>query len=448
MTDTAALAGPDEGKGKLTAGLYIRLSVMMFLQFAVWGAWYPLLAVHLRNMGFDGKEIGYIYALLPFACMVAPFVGGQLADRWIPTQVFLGVAHLVGGVGMLLAAPREDFAGMFAFILFWSLLYGPTLGLTNSLCFQHLPDGEKGFGAVRLWGTIGWIVVSVSLTLWLAVDKDVKLPSLLSWADGFVTWLASTVASVTGHEANPQLSDCLRFTGVLGIVMGVFCFFLPHTPPAKSGEKPWAFLEALKLLKNPQFAFLMVISFVVSTELGFFFQLTGLFLSDPNASIQIEEANVPITMILGQAGEIFTMMLVGWFLLKFGIKGSLAIGILAWPVRYAVFAIGGPDWLVIGSLPIHGLCFVCFFVVAFIYVDKIAPPDIRGSAQSLLIFVLYGLGMFVGALFAGWIQDLFTVDDVINWRNVFLVPVGITTACAIVFFVGFKEPPKESAAAE
>ena len=527
MTDTAPVASPDAQPKKMGASLYIRLSIMMFLQFAIWGAWYSVLGDYLVNEGFPSGYVGWVYALLPLACMIAPFVGGQIADRWIPTQVFLAVAHVIGGVGILLSAQYFDqavpltasieyqaaldqgefpdgfraafeengirmpadassvtvteagqaweitgpegsytveraetgerlvvFDGrsvtlLIVFLLLWSLMYGPTLGLTNSLAFHHLPSGEKDFGSIRVWGTIGWILVGWSFTFWLNVNNPDQLPKMLMWAKGLVVWLGGTVASATGEAAAPQYSDCLRFAGWISLVMGAFCLTLPHTPPQKGGEKPWAFVEAFKLLKDWRFAAFLLISFVVSTELMFYFQLTGPFLTDPNANVQVARSNVAAVMTLAQIAEIVTMVLVGWFLPRLGLRWTLAIGIIAWPLRYAIFAIGEPSWLIIAALPLHGVCFVCFFVVAFIYVDKVAPPGIRASAQSLLHFVLYGLGMFLGAMFAGYIHGRFTVEGITNWRWVFLIPTFITIACAVVFFVAFKDPkPDEGVTAK
>lgn len=449
--------------------LRLRLFIMMFLQFAIWGAWYSVLSDYLAGQGFTGTQTSWIYALLPLACMIGPFVGGQIADRWVPTQIFLAVAHVLGGIAMLLAAPRTDFGGVFVFMLIWSLFYGPTLGLTNSIAFHHLPNGEKDFGPIRLGGTLGWIAVGWALTCWLSVQNPSGLPDLLAWVSSLLakvwewrgldpttaphvpnvlaavsTWIGSTVGSVTGKDPNPHYSDCLRFGGWISLVMGVFCLALPHTPPAKSGGKPWAFVEAFKLLRDRRFAIFMAVAFVVSTEFLFYFQLTGPFLTSPEVGIKSE--NLAMTMTLAQIAEIITICLVGWFLPKLGIKWSLAIGILAWPVRYLVFAIGAPWWLMVAVLPLHGICFVCFFVVAFIYVDKIAPPDIKASAQSMLIFVLYGAGMFLGAYIAGAVQDWFTVDGIINWRGVFLVPTVITVVCGVVFFAAFEEPPADESA--
>jgi len=435
MADAVEYA-TDGAPKRLSWGMLSRLSALNFFQFAIWGVWYSVLGQFMRSQGFSDADVGWAYAVLPLACIIGPFIGGQIADRWVPTQVFLAAAHLIGGLAMLACASAFDNAQpttMLIYLFVWSLMYGPTLGLVNSLCFHHLPSGEKDFGKVRVWGTLAWILVGWGLTMWLNVRTPSNLPNILSWATGLVEWFGSVVT------ADPRNSDCLRFAGYLSIVLGLYCFTLPHTPPVKRGENPLAFVEAFKMLKDWHFAVFMVMSFLVSTELVFYFELTGAFLVD----VGVAEANIALVMTLAQAAEILTLAASSWFLPKLGLKWSLAIGILAWPVRYAIFAIGSPKWLMIAALPLHGICFVCFFVVAFIYVDKVAPAGIRASAQSLLNFVLYGIGMFLGAKFTGLIKGIFTVDDITDWTAVFLVPVVITTLCAILFFISFKEPDSE-----
>ena len=232
--------------------------------------------------------------------------------------------------------------------------------------------------------------------------------------------------------------DMLMLAGVVSVVMGIQSFTLPHTPPAKDGVKPWAFLESLKMLKAKQFAIFVGITFVVSTELEFFYILTAPFLESDR--IGVSSANVPAVMTIAQLAEIFVMAwLLSFFLKKYGMRNTLAIGVIAWPIRYVIFAIGGPPWLVISSLALHGFCYVFFFVAAFIYVDKVAPPDIRASAQSLIAIVALGLGRFLGSLFAGKIRDVFTTEAGTNWTAVFLVPCALTVACAVAFLLFFRE---------
>ncbi len=243
----------------------VRLSIMMFLEYAIWGVWAPTLSLHLQKLpSFQGAHlgdlIGWVYLTMPLATILSPFIAGQLADRYFATQRFLAFSHLVGGVFILAAAFVTDFMGIFWVMLGHCLLYAPTVALTNSLAFHHLPNGEKDFGGVRLWGTIGWIAIG--------------------WAFG--SWLES----ITGAN----VGQCLMFAGILSFVMAAYCLTLPHTPPAKTGKNPFAFLEALKLVRKPSFAVMLVVALIVSTELQFYYVLTQNFFSaSPGESMSLAQ---------------------------------------------------------------------------------------------------------------------------------------------------------------
>jgi nucleoside transporter len=388
---------------------------MMFLEYMIWGAWSPVLSAYLEKIGFTGVQSGWIYALLPLGCMIAPFAGGQLADRYIATEKLLAILHLVGGVVLCVMATTTSYGGFSTLMFVWALFYAPTLALTNSITFHHLPDAEKKFGLVRVFGTLGWIGAGLLLT-----------GMRLAWPDG--------IPGLGG-------SDSLWLAGASSFALGIFSFVLPHTPPAKTGESPWAFLAALKLLRDPSFAIFIAISFVVSTELMFYYVLTAPFLQ--SSAIGIAPANVPAVMTLAQAAEIGTMLMLPWMLGKWGVRKTMALGIIAWPFRYAIFAYGQPWQLVVAALTLHGICYVCFFVVCYIYVNSVASPDIRASAQAFITFVVLGVGMFVGSNFAGWIQDYFTVitpdGPHVDYMKVFLVPCVLTVVCALVFLLTFRE---------
>jgi len=397
-----------------------RLSVMMFLQYMVWGAWSPVLSAYLERIGFSGTQTGWIYAMLPLGCMIAPFVGGQLADRYVATEKLLVVLHLAGGVLLCAMAGAGSYHPFLILMFVWSLVYAPTLALTNSITFHHLPDAENKFGLVRVFGTLGWIAVGLMLT---ALRKI--------WPEAH---------GLPGLEG----ADSLWLAGVLSFALGLFCIALPRTPPAKSGASPWAFLSALKMMRDPSFTLFMIIAFVVSTELMFYYVLTAPFLQ----AIGINSDNVPAVMTIAQTAEIGAMLTLPWMLKNWGVRKTMVVGILSWPIRYAVFAYGQPTSLVIAALTLHGLCYVCFFVVAYIHVNSVATPDIRASAQSLITFVTLGLGMYIGSLLAGWIRDYFTTADaatqIVNYTKVFLVPCVLTTVCAVIFFFGFKDRRREA----
>lgn len=379
---------------------------MMLLEYMVWGAWYPDFSAFLGKMlGLSDTQVGSIYSLLPIGCMVAPFLAGQLADRYMPTDRLLGILHLLGAIPLYMMASASNYDSVWIWMLLWALLYGPTLALTNSICFHHMPAAEGEFGLVRVWGTIGWI--AVGLLLGIALREGA--PRLLGDLGGFDgMWLAM----------------------ILSVILGLFCFSLPHTPPAMKNDSPLAFLGALKLLRNREFAVFLGLSFVVATELMFYFILTGPFLY----AIGLPEGQAPAWMAIAQAAEILTMIALPKMLAKWGIRGTMAVGILAWPIRYGIFALGGPLWLVLASLTLHGICYVCFFTASYIYVDQVAGPEIRASAQGLIAFVLLGAGLVVGSWFAGYIAQTFRND----YTKIFLVPLVLTLVCAAVFVLLFR----------
>jgi nucleoside transporter len=387
--------------------LYFRLSLMMFLEFAIWGAWSPVLGAHLLGtLKMSGKQTSWIYATLWLGCIVAPFIGGQIADRWVATEWFLAVVHLVGGAVLLLAARRTKFWNLFGLMGLYALLYAPTLALVNSLMFSHLTDTNAQAGRIRVWGTIGWIVAGLLLALWRRSEK----------------------LQVRG-------SDALTLAGILSLVMGVFCFFLPHTPPPAEPGNPLAFKAAFKMLGNTNFLIFLVISFVVTTELQFYYVPTAPFLQD----LGVQNKNVSAVMTLAQFAEIIAMAALLPFLLpKIGFRWALVIGVVAWPLRYIIFSMTRPLWLVISSLTFHGLGYTFFFFVGQMYVDRMAPTDIRASAQALIAVVTMGFGNFIGTQITGTIMDLFKKDGKFRWRPIFLVPCVLTITCAVAFVLFFK----------
>jgi nucleoside transporter len=397
-----------------------RLGFMMFLEYAIWGSWYSVLSAYLQStMHFSGTQVGFIYSLLPIATIIAPMIGGQLADRYFPTQKVIAVTQLVGGAILLLGAAVTSYGAMVWLMLVYCIVYAPTLALTNSIAFINLKDSSKDFGRVRVWGTIGWIAAGWALAGWRLLAKS---------APGM---------AIKG--------DMLFLAGIFSVIMGVASFGLPHTPPKREGTKPWAFLEAFRMLRDRDFLIFMIIAFVVATELYFYYILTAPFLTSP--VIGVSSTWVSLVMTIAQFAEIFVMaLLLPAVLPKYGIKRTMTLGVLAWPLRYIIFVIGTPAWLVIASLALHGFCYVFFFTAAFIYVDAVAPPDIRASAQGLIAFVILGVGNFVGSNFAGWIQKTFTTGETTNWRSVFLVPTALTLVCAVLFVALFREKRPAAAA--
>ncbi len=405
----------------------VRLGIMMFLEYAIWGAWYPVLSAYLQNtLNFTGFQVGVIYSLLPLATIISPFIAGQIADRYFAGEKVIAVMQLFGGVLLILCSQVTTYSTMMWLLLLYCMLYAPTMALTNSMAFINSQNSEKDFGKIRVWGTIGWIVAGLLLAGWRTIGAG----------------------SIGG-------ADTLLLAGVVSLIMGFQSFTLPHTPPRKDNVKPWAFIEAFKMLKDKNFLIFIIITFVVATELMFYYVLTAPFLVSDQ--IGVSSKSVSAVMVIAQAAEILVLaFLLPYFLPKYGIRKTLTIGILAWPLRYIIFAIGSPAWLVIASLALHGFCFVFFFAAAFIYVDTIAPKDIRNSAQSFITFVTYGIGNYIGSIFAGWVQSYFTKTvtgadgvqmAVTNWRNAFLVPCALTILCAVVFLLTFRDKSSKKTAA-
>lgn len=399
-----------------------RLSLMMLLEYAIWGAWAPVLGTYVLDpvdkggLGMSNEQFGIISSLLPLASIITPFIAGQIADRRVETQKMLGVLQLLCAGALVVMAGQHSFSGMAIWMLVFSLIFAPSLALTNSLVFHHIPNSDREFGFVRAFGTIGWILSGLILTQ--------------------VRWHFPTLTPA-------GMSDCLLLAAVMAAIMGVFSFFLPRTPPQKEKVNPLAFVEALKLLKDRNFAVFMFISFVVATELQFYYMLTSPFLEN---AIGIRHRDVSSVLAIAQGAELVVLgLLLPFVLPKIGVRKSMVIGIIAWPLRYIVFALGAlhPALkpLVIASLTLHGFCYVFFFVVGFIYVDQVAHKDIRASAQSLIAIVVLGAGAFVGSLFTGWIGSMFTdpVTHVTNYAHLFLVPVVLTVICALIFPLLFRE---------
>ncbi|MCS7254593.1 MAG: MFS transporter [Armatimonadota bacterium] len=406
-----------------------RLSLMMFIQYAVWGAWFPALSGYLeKHFGFSGEQIGWIYSTLPLANLVVPFTAGQVADRWLPAQVALSLFYLFGGLVMLAMAFQSNFPVLLVLMLVCALLYAPTLALTNTIALRNLKDPQREFGPIRVWGTIGWIAAGLLLT---ALRK---------------------FAGSEGWRLSPEVRviDVYILGSVLSFIMCIASLTLPHTPPAKEAPDPLAFRRAFVLLRNRAYLIFFIIAFIVATELQLYYILTFPFLSQWEGKVAgITTENLPAYMTIAQIAEIFVMtFMLPYGLPRWGVRNSLLIGLIAWPVRYFIFSLvwslyaTAPNfvWLAIAALTLHGFCYVFFFVVAFIYTDMVTPPDIRASAQSLINVAVLGVGLLIGSWFAGWLKDICTPESgLTNYTIVFLVPGVITLICAFVFAALFRE---------
>lgn len=376
----------------------------------VLGSWQPVLSADMDKLNFT--QIGIIYGLLPFAWIITPFIGGQLGDRYVNTEKLLGIIYILSALLLFIMAKTTSFNSLLPLMFLWALVYAPTTALINSITFHHLPGAEIKFSLVRVFGTFGWIAAGLLLT---------GLRNIWPEKQGLL-WLGG--------------NDSLWLGGFISFLLGLFCFKLPCTPPIKTEERPWALLSVLKMLREPSTTFFIVILFIMSTAVMFYTVLTAPFLR----SIGIQRANVPAVMTIAQFTEIGVMFVLPLMLKRWGVYKTMVLGILAWLIRYALFASILQTWLVIIALSLHGLCFVCFNIVSYIYINSIATSDIRASAQASVIFA-FGAGRGIGSIFTGWITDYYVTNSpnthMAKYNEVFIVPLGLTALCLILFLLIF-----------
>lgn len=344
----------------------VKLSIMMLLQYAVWGSWAVSMGGYLNStLKFSGSQIGAIYSTTAIAAMIAPLFVGYIADRLFATERVIGVLHLAGAGLLYMAAFEKDPTKLFQIMIVYSLCYMPTLALTNSLSFANIGIPEKDFPGIRVFGTWGWIFAG--------------------WIVGF---------GLDGTTNQPVLMAA----GLSGL-LGVFSFFLPHTPPRgklAAGETRGA--GVLTLLKDPTFLVFVVCSFLICIPLSLYYGFANAFLGE------IEAPSPTALQTIGQMSEVGFMAAMPFFITRLGVKKMLAIGMLAWVARYLCFGTLNMPLVILG-LVLHGICYDFFFVASQIYVDNRASADQRASAQSFIAFVTLGVGMFVGAYVGGYIVD-------------------------------------------
>ncbi len=389
-------------------GLRANLSVMMFLQFAIWGSWFVVIGNYLEALHFSKTEVGSIIATMALGTIFSPLFIGQIADRYFSSERLMAILHLLGAAVLYWMAQVKQPGEFYWVALLYALIYSPTLALSNSIAFSHLPDAARDFPSIRVLGTIGWIVANLIVGQFL----DMHSPQPLLLAAGF------------------------------SVVLGLQSLVLPHTPPSGRAGDAVPFLRAVGLLKEPSFAVFFGVSFVITIVLAFYYSFTGQFL-ELREGIQ----KVATVMSIGQGAELILLPFLPFFLARWGMKWVLAVGMLAWGVRYAIFALGTPLWLVIASLALHGVCFDFFFAAGFIHVDNEAPPTIRASAQALYTFLTYGVGMWLGGELCGWVAQLYTdpVTKQTDWTKFWTVPsVGVLIAL-VIFVVFFRTRKKETA---
>ena len=388
-----------------------RLRLMMLLEYAIWGAWYVTVGTWLgKTLHFNGEQIGAMAGTTAIGALISPLFVGLLADRLFDSRRVLAVLHAIGAVLLVLAARQSSFPLLYAVLLAYSLCYMPTLAVTTSLAMRHIDDPGEEFGAIRVFGTIGWIVVGLIVGAW-------------------------------GVEAT---ASPLYLAAALSLVMACYCLTLPATPPLARGQRfelrhvfPF---ESLQLLRGRSMAVFALASFLICIPLQFYYAFTNLFLNETGV------VNAAGKMTGGQMSELFCMLLIPWFFRHLGVKYMLAVGMLAWVLRYAMFAFGAPGelmWMLWGGIVLHGICFDFFFVVGQIYIDREAPPALRAATQGLITFLTYGLGMFVGSWVSGWVVDahatLNSQGAAHDWRPIWLTAGAYAAFVLVLFVLMFKD---------
>ncbi|MBI9016263.1 MAG: nucleoside permease [Phycisphaerae bacterium] len=414
-----------------------QLSTMMFVEFFVWGAWTVILVTYLMSgMGFSGKQVGAAYGTAAIASMISPFFVGMFADRFFSAQKLLAFLHLLGGALLIFVIPKATTWGAFyGALLAYMLTYMPTLALTNTIALKQMQDPEKEFPPIRLFGTLGWIAVGFLVGyMYLSGDGSLKM-------------VFGKVEAGSDLVEVAQTAIPFKMAGIGAIILGLFSFMLPNTPPQSAGQKITARdilgLDALNLFKDKSFTVFAICSMLICIPLAFYYNFTNQFLGDAGM------LNAPAKMTFGQMSEVFFMLVMPFFFKRLGVKKMLLVGMIFWTARYLCFSFGySQQALILLYLGIifHGICYDFFFVTGQIYIDQKAPDHLRGSAQGLIAFITLGVGMFIGANVSGMIVDNYTttVDGVVkqDWGTIWMIPAAMAAVVAIIFALFFKDDKK------
>jgi nucleoside transporter len=389
---------------------------MMFLEFFIWGAWFVTMGSYLTgSLAFSGAESALAYSTQSWGAIIAPFVIGLIADKYVNAERLLGGIHLIGAVLLYFLATATEFTGFYPYLLIYMVLYMPTLALVNAISFRQMDDPARHFGNIRVWGTVGWIVAGLAISYVFAWDSQAGLAAGL-------------------------LRNTFTMAAVASLALGVFSFTLPATPPQKAstggGLRDALGLDALALLRDRNFLIFFAASILICIPLAFYYQHANQFLTE------IQVANAAGIQTLGQVSEVGFMLLVPFFLKRFGMKLTLLIGMLAWAARYALFAYGNAGELVfmlILGIALHGVCYDFFFVSGQVFTDSKAGPRYKSAAQGLITLATYGVGMLIGFWIAGQLTDAFALTDGgHDWRSIWLYPAAFATLVAVLFALLFK----------
>ena len=401
----------------------IKLSLMMFLEFFIWGSWFVTLGTFLgRNLLANGSETAAVFSTQSFGAIIAPFIIGLIADRYFNAERILGILHLIGAILMSQMYYATEFAGFYPYVFGYMILFMPTLALVNSISFNQMKSAEKEFSSIRIWGTIGWIVAGLCISFLFHWDSSEGV------SDGL-------------------LKNTFAMAGISSVILGVFSFSLPKTPPTVfKGEKvalsSLLGLDALKMLNNRNFLIFFISSILICIPLAFYYQNANLFLSE------IGMENPTGKMTIGQVSEVLFLLLLPLFFSRFGFKVTILVGMIAWVIRYILFAYGNAQeltsMLIVGII-LHGICYDFFFVSGQIYTNSKAGEKYKSAAQGLITLATYGIGMLIGFWVAGIISDTYKVSDTQHdWEKIWIIAAGIAAVVAVLFFFTFSQKKENS----
>lgn len=401
-------------KYKMNPTIRVKLSFMMFLEFFIWGAWFVTMGTYLgKNLLSNDVQIGSAYSTQSLGAIIAPFIIGLIADKFFSAQKVLGFLHLTGGILLWFASTSLDFDSFFPFILGYMIAYMPTLALVNSISFKQMKNPGKEFPSIRVFGTIGWIIAGLVI--------------------GWLNW-----------EQDGNLILTFKMASVASIILGLFSFILPNTPPVKKGEKTTfgeiIGLDAIGLLKNKSYLLFFLSSVAICVPLAFYYNFTNPFLNE------VGMKSAAGIQSLGQVSETLFMLLMPLFFVRLGVKKMLAIGMIAWVARYLFFAFGNADsnyWMLIAGIVLHGICYDFFFVTGQIYTDRLAGEKFKSAAQGFITLATYGVGMLIGSIISGMVVDKYAVDGGHLWYNIWIIPASIAAVVVLLFLIFFKDDNKE-----
>ncbi len=387
-----------------------QLSLLMFFQFFIWGAWFVTMGTFLsQEFNSSGSELALAYETQSIGAIIAPFIIGLVADKYFAAQKVLGSIHLLGAFLLYKAGVSDNFSVFYPYILIYMLFYMPTLALANSVAFRQMKDPSKEFAPIRVFGSLGWIVAGLLI--------------------GYLSW-----------ESSSTLKNTFYMSSFISLILGIYSFTLPNTPPTIEKNKSKSFsqiigLDALKLLKDKAYLIFFIASILICIPLAFYYQHANQFLNE----IGMEAAAGKMT--LGQISEILFLSLLPLFIKRFGFKSTLIVGIFAWGLRYLLFSLGADgvnSWMLILGIILHGICYDFFFVSGQIYTNIKCKPEYKSSAQGLITLATYGLGMLIGFRIAGYLTDLYLINDGHNWQKIWIQPSIFAFVILILFIFTFR----------